>query len=372
VSILAMHVNVLVKGLAKDISKAKLAYAYANAAEKTSEVFREDKVLYYQVQIVLHCGIYPLLRPHRESMDPIINSHRPLLNAGNIDYAIGGGICYAQAWLCAGLPLNSPLLKPKLLLYEEAAIRLQRPTFQLSFSSVRQLVLNLQKSPANPTELKGDAFDEESVLGTLEGNSLRTSRRDTSTLRLFLALIFWDEECMINMLEILSDFAEPDVSTSRTHFRLFVIGLAGFEMGRKKKDKSLIELANECLKYFRKLTKLGSSSATPIYRLIKAVSSPSKSSYDEAISMCHEGRLMHFEAMAYERCGMFLQQEKHTDVSNEYIATSYWLYTDWGATSKANSMMKTYSFLKGMRRPNQRTRSDASSVMRLANSTGNK
>eukprot|EP00957_Ditylum_brightwellii_P010529 797744-Ditylum_brightwellii.AAC.1 len=180
-------------------------------------------------------------------------------------------------WLCAGLPLNSPLLIPKLLLYEEAAIRLQRPTFQISFSSVRQLVLNLQKSPANPTELKGDVFDEESVLSTFEGNSQRTSRRDTSTLRLFLALLFWDEECMISMLEILSKFAEPDVITSRTHFRLFVIGLAGFEMGRKKKDKSLIQLASKCLEYFKKLTKLGSLSATPIYRLMKAVSSPSKS-----------------------------------------------------------------------------------------------
>mmetsp|Transcript_35410 Transcript_35410/g.51876 ORF Transcript_35410/g.51876 Transcript_35410/m.51876 type:complete len:1076 (-) Transcript_35410:385-3612(-) len=350
VPILASHVNVLVKGLAKDISKAKLAYAYANAAEKTSEVFREDKGLYYQVQMELHGGIYPLLRPHRESMEPTIDAHRSLLNAGKIDFGIGSGIGYAHMWLCAGLPLNSPLLKPKLLLYEEAAIRLQRPTFQISFSSVRQLVLNLQKSPANPTELKGDAFDEESVLGTLEGNSLRTSRRDTSTLRLFLALIFLDKGCMVEMLGMLSNFAKPDVLTSRTYLRFLVIGLAGFEMGRENKDRSLIKLATKCLAYFKTLAKIGSLSATPIYYFIKAVSSPSRSSYDKAISLCREARLIHFEAMACERCGLFLEGKKHIDAANEYITTAFWLYSDWGATSKKSSMVQKYSFLKGSSR----------------------
>eukprot|EP00957_Ditylum_brightwellii_P178117 13566382-Ditylum_brightwellii.AAC.1 len=85
VSILASHVTML----NKDISKAKLAYAYGKAAEKMSEVFGEDKGLYAEMQLVLHSGVYPLLRPHRESMDPTIDSHRPLLNAGNINLAIG-------------------------------------------------------------------------------------------------------------------------------------------------------------------------------------------------------------------------------------------------------------------------------------------
>eukprot|EP00957_Ditylum_brightwellii_P048452 3676686-Ditylum_brightwellii.AAC.1 len=74
-------------------------------------------------------------------------------------------------------------------------------------------------------------------------------------------------------------------------------------MGRKKKDKSLIQLASKCLEYFRKLTKLGSLSAALIYHLIKAFSIPSKTSYNKAISMCHKGWLVHCEAMAYERCG---------------------------------------------------------------------
>eukprot|EP00957_Ditylum_brightwellii_P203854 15336548-Ditylum_brightwellii.AAC.1 len=71
VSILATHTRLL----GQDITKAKLANAYGNAAEKASEVFREDKGLYSEVQVVLHGCVYPLLRPHRESMEPTIDAY---------------------------------------------------------------------------------------------------------------------------------------------------------------------------------------------------------------------------------------------------------------------------------------------------------
>jgi len=339
-----------VNRIAKSLSRAKQAFAYGCAAEKVSELFRDDRSFYHEVQVLLYGGTFPLLRPSRDCLEPLGDAFKPLLNAGNVDYALGSGIGFAMAWLCAGVPLNCPLLKPKLLLYEEAANRFQRPTFEWSVSSVRQLVLNLQKSPTNPTELKGDAFDEGSVLSTLDGNSRSMTLRDTSTLRLFLALIFLDKGCMVEMLGMLSNFAKPDVLTSRTYLRFLVIGLAGFEMGRENKDRSLIKLATKCLAYFKTLAKIGSLSATPIYYFIKAVSSPSRSSYDKAISLCREARLIHFEAMACERCGLFLEGKKHIDAANEYITTAFWLYSDWGATSKKSSMVQKYSFLKGSSR----------------------
>lgn len=358
--------------LAKDLSKLKTANKVAVAAEKISEIFRdENKVAYKQAQLILMSTVFALLRPFRECLDTALDAHRPLLNAGKTSLGLAAGMSYVYMYLNAGLPLNSPLLGPKLILFGEASSRLQMSTFKVTFDATRQMLLNLRKQTKGSTELKGDVFDEDAFLRTFDGPARTMSLRDTSAMRLFLSFIFWDEECMIQMLENLSKFTDPDMSVPRTFLRLCFIGLAGFEMGRKNKDKSHLELGNKCLDYFKSLSKLGSSNAIPIYQFMKATASPSRAGYDKAISQCKEGRLVHLAAMASERCGVFLGAGNNGDhASKEYIVAAYWLYNDWGASSKVNNMLETWTFLKEATQNYHKASSDSSSNMRLANRVG--
>lgn len=358
--------------LARDTSKLKAANKFAAAAEQVLEPFREEnKVLCAETNFRLTVTVFALLRPFRECVDGVLDAYRPLLHAGNSGTGLGSALAYLYMYLIAGLPLNSPLFEPKLIIFGEAARVLHRSTFEVCFNSQRQMVINLTKKKRNWTELKGDAFDEDAFLKTVDGNARSMGLRDTSMLRLVLAFIFWDEECMITMLENLSKFAKSDLSVARTCLRLCFIGLAGFEMGRKNKNKSQLELANVCLGYFKSLSKHGSPNAIPIYHFLKAMASPSRAAYDEAILQCKEARFYHLAAMASERCGVFLGAENHNDdASKQYIVAAYWLYHDWGALSKTNNLLEQYSFLKGATQGYRKAPSDASSIMRLANRVG--
>ena len=74
--------------------------------------------------------------------------------------------------------------------------------------------------------------------------------------------------------------------------------------------------------------------------------SPSKKSFTKAIDACSEAGMVHLEAMSKERYAAFLNQEKDTELANEYITSSYWLYQDWGAHAKALQLSQQNDFLK--------------------------
>ena len=75
--------------------------------------------------------------------------------------------------------------------------------------------------------------------------------------------------------------------------------------------------------------------------------SPSKKSYTKTIEACSEASMVHLEAMAKERYASFLlNQEKDTELANEYLTSSYWLYQDWGAYAKALQLSQQNDFLK--------------------------
>jgi len=73
--------------------------------------------------------------------------------------------------------------------------------------------------------------------------------------------------------------------------------------------------------------------------------SPSRKAFSKAIEACSE--MIHLEAMSKERYASFLlNQEKDTELANEYITSSYWLYQDWGAHAKALQLSQQNDFLK--------------------------
>jgi len=101
------------------------------------------------------------------------------------------------------------------------------------------------------------------------------------------------------------------------------------------------------LAHFEKLAKLGSANAKPVHLFMLAMKGPSRKSYTKAVEACSEAGMVHLEAISKERYASFLlNQEKDTELANEYITSSYWLYQDWGAHAKALQLSQQNDFLK--------------------------
>ena len=77
--------------------------------------------------------------------------------------------------------------------------------------------------------------------------------------------------------------------------------------------------------------------------------------------------MVHLAAMANERCGAFLSDlGNDDDASKEYIVAAYWMYHDWGASSKMNNMFERHPFLKEATKGYCKPPSEISADMRLA------
>eukprot|EP00984_Skeletonema_dohrnii_P024526 scaffold13663_cov78-Skeletonema_dohrnii-CCMP3373.AAC.3 len=154
--------------------------------------------------------------------------------------------------------------------------------------------------------------------------------RDASIFRLQLAFIFNNTKCMAEMLETLSGYPFEDQVISRFHIRACFQGLAAFALPEKKYHV----IGNKCLKYSRRMKKLGSTNAPPAYFFIAAMKKPTKKAFTAAIDSCREANMPHLEAMARERYAMFLLARNETELGHSSITSAYWLYFDWGAHGK--------------------------------------
>jgi len=258
---------------------------------------------------------------------------------------------YFELFYAAGLEL-CPLLESKLLLVEELCHTIGRSGFLVAFQIQRQFALNMRTRTEDPTEFEGAAFKEAESLNTMNSNFRKMTIRDSSSLRLQLAFVFWNEDVMCQMLERLRDYPLSDRLFSRLHNRLCFFGLSAFAMCHKKGYESFFKLGQNCLGYFENLKKHGSVNAKPVYLLMLAMKAPKRKTFTKAINACAEARMINLEAIAKERFAMLLMKENDVALANDYLTSSYWLYRDWGAHAKALELLQTYDFLKRAKKNN--------------------
>ncbi len=268
--------------------------------------------------------------------------------------ALNGLNGYAQCFFGAGCELG-PLFESKLLVVEDYCRNLGRQSSLLLFSMFRQFALNLRKPSDNPSKLAGEAFNEVKVLSELEGSAHYQTLRDSSSLRVQLAFVFWNEADMIDLLKILETYPLQDQFVARLHNRLAFTGLAAFAMCHKKDCASYKALGEKCLGHFKFLSKSGSVNARPVYLFLKSMKNPSRDAFSKAIEACAEGNFVNLQAMVNERYAAYLRKENDEAASKACITSAYFLYQDWGAYAKALRLSEEHEFLKKEKRMNARS-----------------
>ena len=273
---------------------------------------------------------------------------------GEVEMSLNGLNGYAQCFFGAGCELG-PLFESKLLVVEDYCRNLGRQSSLVLFSMFRQFALNLRKASDNPSGLVGEAFNEEKVLSELEGSAHFQTLRDSSSLRIQLAFVFWNEADMIALLKILETYPVTDQFVARLHNRLAFTGLAAFAMCHRKDCASYRTLGEKCLGHFKFLSKNGSVNARPVYLFLKAMKNPSRDAFCKAIESCAEGKFVNLEAMVNERYAAFLRKENDEGAANECLTSAYFLYQDWGVHAKALQLSKEHEVLKKAKRSKARS-----------------
>jgi predicted ATPase len=300
-----------------------------------------------------YCGcLLSLKKSVRYSIDPLYEAHRVGIACGDVEWASTSAMQYTLCYYFAGLPTNA-LFESKLLLFEEEARRYcQPPSMIVTFCIFRQALLNLSgKGNPNPTRLDGKAMKEKEVLAQFEGRTYQQTLRDISIFRLLLACVFGDDTVSKEMVDRLSTYPEFDAPVARQHLRDMLVGLTAFDLGRRQKNRKYTLLGQLKLKYFRKLAKTGSETASAIVQCLRAEENPSVKRYTAAIEACSETSFLHFEAIMSERCGSYcLATTQDQQLAKTHFTRALWSYYDWGAMGKVSQLRQTYHFLNGAQR----------------------
>jgi len=327
-----------------------------NVALALAENFRDNKSEYSFIRFSNYAGIMFFLQSFRSGLDVLQQCYKDLRFVGRFDMALGSQLNYNCAYFAAGLSLGS-IFESKLLVLDEFCQSIGKSGFAASFGIHRQFAMNLRKRTHQPTLLNGPAFQQDTALAAMNDQARKMSLRDASIFRLELAFIFNDIKCMAEMLETLSVYPFEDQVIPRFYIRACFMGLAAFSLAEKKYHA----IGNQCLKYFRRMKKLGSTNAPPAYNFIAALKKPTKKAFTAAVDCCREANMPHLEAMARERYAMFLLTQNELDLAHSFITSAYWLYFDWGAHAKSVSLAQEYPFLKNTKRAKTGSHSHVSS-----------
>ena len=129
----------------------------------------------------------------------------------------------------------------------------QHRSFLITFEIFHQFALNLRKRTDKPTEFEGPIFHEKEVLDAMDGPGRSMVLRDSSSHRLQLAFIFWDEDTMVGMLDILAEYPLTDNISARLHNRLCFTGLAAIAIQKARNSNTYEKLGKDVRSCFCQL-----------------------------------------------------------------------------------------------------------------------
>mmetsp|Transcript_9377 Transcript_9377/g.21138 ORF Transcript_9377/g.21138 Transcript_9377/m.21138 type:complete len:1000 (-) Transcript_9377:548-3547(-) len=374
------------------------ALSFANVCQGLMDRFSQEKSgAFVLTRMALYAGLITLRVSFRDAIEVFLECHKGLIAVGDTDPAMGGAMHAMFAFMISSLPLGS-LLEPKLLLFEELCENLGKRTFIAIFQLLRQTMYNLRggrKSSLNPTELAGEAFNEQETLAQFEGGAHKMTLRDVGIFRLMLAVIFNDEQVMMEMLERLEPYPVFDRPVDRQHLRLSYVAFASFILLQKDKENPMLrKWSNLGIQFFQKLARFGSPNAQPVFSCLKALANPSLAAYDQAIQVVSNLGLLNLAGFMNERCGLWLvdvtknsdsnaggssercmmkitnRQEKTDDFGTDgtsfedYLKCALWCYYDWGAMQKCVQLQEQFVFLRNATQ--EKPPSQLSSVRRQA------
>lgn len=289
--------------------------------------------------------LFSATRPLNKILDLFLESHQVSLKTGSTERASSSIMAYTITYIAVGLPLGP--LKSDLVQYATEARQFNVPqTIGAIFQILEQTIINLQEVVENPASLKGRVMDEDVMLEKLQGNGQRMTKRDIYTFRLFLAVIYGDMDTAEIMLEELESF-QKDLFIVRAHVRRTAMALAALRLGHTTGKKKYRTLGTKLMKDFGSEAKTGNVNAHPIYTMLQAELHRSKEHYDNAIRSCSRLGLLHYSAYLSERAAEFFLKEKDVGWAEFYMAQSFAMYDEWGATGKSKQLEAKYPDLVG-------------------------
>jgi len=209
-----------------------------------------------------------------------------------------------------------------------------------------QFILNLIGDSEDPTELTGEAMDQEEFLKSALQKQHRNAVNVISFVRLWLAYLFRRSDVAAEMAERHREISKTEpLRLERVVDQTFYIGLIAIERARGGEVKEWRSIASESLEKMKVWS--GNSAWNFQHKLhllnaemahLNGARDAAAEAYDDAIRVAGEHGFVHEQALSCERAGIFYSETIGESVAAEYFERAKKHYLEWGATRKVRDL----------------------------------
>ncbi|GIK38491.1 MAG: serine/threonine protein kinase [Chloroflexota bacterium] len=288
--------------------------------------------------------------PLRATQRPLLESYQIGLETGAIEYAALAAFVYTYHAYWTGMPLAE--LDHELVKYSEAIDQLKQGTVLDLSRQYRQAVLNLMGQAENPCRLKGQSFDEETMLPLLlEANNMNAlAQIHLNTL--VLCYLFRNYPQAVDHATQAEQYLNGVIGTSHVpvfYFYDSLARLAAYSDAQAPAKEDLLEKVSANQEKMKKWAQHAPQNYLHKFYLIEAEQArvldhqrEAREFYEQAIDLARENEYLNEEALAYELAGNFYLGQNQTRLAGHYLRDAHYAYRRWGALAKVKDLEARY------------------------------
>lgn len=291
-------------------------------------------------------------RPITVCLEDALTAKNLVMEAGLVDDVFKSSRVYASFYFECGLnlkPLEVDLKKTCEMLTDFGS-----HTWLILCQPFLQFVHNLMGLSPDPLVLTGDAMNQDEFLQQATRSENARCRHTLHQYRMIVCYIFNDYDAALSSCKELI-YAEWAMFFFCT--RLAFEALTHFAVAARQSTRR--RPVRQARSVLRRLKTNMSKGCPNLYHLVALLTAEDlalskkgstdfprvREAYDHAISTAGRLGILHIQAIANERAGLYCLCRGETDWASTYLTRARCLYEDWGASAKSKQLQSTHGRL---------------------------
>ncbi len=306
---------------------------------------------------IVNCFLMPCKAHIRQTLNPLLETYAIGLETGDLQYGPYGIYVYSIHSYFIGKELSE--LEREMALYSTELLKLKQKSPLQKNELYRQIVLNLIGNPENPSVLKGESYNEETML------PIHQEANDINCLaylylnKLILGYLFEESDCLQEWSELTQRYLSGVRGMilvpifyfydSLVQLRQLENCLSSSTGSDPKKTKQILKRVSANQQKLGKFARSAPMNYQHKFDLVKAEQYrilgeelKALNAYEIAIAGAKEQDYTNEVALAYELAAKFYLGNGRELTAKAYLQESRYWYLRWGATRKVKHLDETY------------------------------
>jgi predicted ATPase/signal transduction histidine kinase len=334
----------------------------------------DAKEIQAKTSAMVHSSIQPWKEHFRNSLKPLLSDYTCGLETGELEFAGYAIFQYSYYSYFIGKQLTQ--LEREIASYADAVSKIHQEA-ALSYQKICwQAVLNLIGRAQDPCHLKGEAYDEETMLQLYQRTNNYLGIHYLYLHKLVLCYLFENyPEAFKNIAGIESylSAASGQITVALFYFYDSLVRLAVYSDTPQSEQQELLDRVQANQEKMQKWAHHAPMNHLHKFYLVEAERHrvlgekiEAIEMYDKAIALAKENEYLNEEALAHELAAKFYLEWGKQKLAKPYLIDAYYAYARWGAKAKIDHLEQGYPQLLAPILQQERTRQNPSETTHIS------